>query len=118
MKLVNKDRKRPEDAERLQALEPVICYNPARIENYNFSIYEDGRKVMKKTNSMVVSPRSAGCLDVKAGQFFRVKSLEGSQVGDLNLWNRHNLAETFYSGKTRALHGTHVSNHRPQVKVD
>ena len=39
MKLVNKDRKRPEDAERLQALEPVICYNPARIENYNFSIY-------------------------------------------------------------------------------
>ncbi|MBV04057.1 MAG: hypothetical protein CML45_06650 [Rhodobacteraceae bacterium] len=109
MKLVNKDRKRPEDAERLQALEPVICYNSARIENYNFSIYEDGRKVMKKTNSMVVSPRSAGCLDVKAGQFFRVKSLEGSQVGDLNLWNRHNLAETFYSGKTRALHGTHVS---------
>ena len=78
MKLVNKDRKRPEDAERLQALEPVICYNPARIENYNFSIYEDGRKVMKKTNSMVVSPRSAG---FGGGGYHGYNALEGTFLG-------------------------------------
>jgi uncharacterized protein YcgI (DUF1989 family) len=29
-------------------------------------------------------------------------------VGDLNLWNAEDLSERFYSGKTRALHGTHV----------
>ena len=30
-------------------------------------------------------------------------------MGDLNLWNAHDLNERFYSGKTRALHGTHLS---------
>src|SRR6516225_5142390 len=34
---------------------------------------------------------------------------EGPQVGDLNLWNTHDLTERFYSGKTRALHATHLS---------
>ena len=33
----------------------------------------------------------------------------GPQVGDLNLWNAHDLTERFYSGKTRALHATHLS---------
>ncbi len=44
-----------------------------------------------------------------AGSFFRIHSIEGPQVGDLNLWNAHDLNERFYSGKTRALHGTHLS---------
>ena len=34
---------------------------------------------------------------------------EGPQVGDLNLWNAYDLTERFYSGKTRALHATHLS---------
>ena len=46
---------------------------------------------------------------VPAGCFFRISSVQGSQVGDLNLWNAHDLTERFYSGKTRALHGTHLS---------
>jgi uncharacterized protein YcgI (DUF1989 family) len=29
-------------------------------------------------------------------------------VGDLNLWNAADLSERFFSGKTRALHATHV----------
>ena len=43
------------------------------------------------------------------GHFFRITSIEGAQVGDLNLWSAHDLTEHFYSGKTRALHGTHLS---------
>ena len=54
-------------------------------------------------------PRDAACFEVKAGQFFRIRSIEGPQVGDLNLWNRHDLSERFFSGKTRALHATHVT---------
>ncbi len=34
--------------------------------------------------------------------------VEGPQVGDLNLWSA-DLTERFFSGKTRALHGTHLS---------
>ena len=54
-------------------------------------------------------PREAKAFEVPAGHFFRIVSVEGPQVGDLNLWNVHDLTERFYSGKTRALHATHLS---------
>ena len=44
-----------------------------------------------------------------AGCFFRIVSIEGPQVGDLNLWAAEDLGERFFSGKTRALNGTHLS---------
>ena len=47
--------------------------------------------------------------EVPAGWFFRIVSVEGPQVGDLNLFAAENLGERFFSGKTRALHGTHLS---------
>ena len=62
-----------------------------------------------KISETVVQPRDAACFHVAAGQIFRISSIEGSQVGDLNLWQADNLSERFYSGKTRALHGTHVT---------
>lgn len=58
---------------------------------------------------LVIPPRDARTFIVPAGHFFRIVSIDGPQVGDLNLWSRNNLNEQFYSGKTRALHGTHVS---------
>jgi uncharacterized protein YcgI (DUF1989 family) len=57
----------------------------------------------------VVPPRQARAFRVPAGHFFRIGCTEGPQVGDLNLWSAADLAERFFSGKTRALHGTHVS---------
>ena len=109
MKKINLDRARPQDADKLQAVEPVICYNPSTLENYDFTIYEAVRHTMKKINSELIPPRSASCINVNAGQVFRIKSVDGPQVGDLNLWSREELSEFFYSGKTRALYGTHVS---------
>ena len=52
--------------------------------------------------------RDAASFEVPAGHFFRITSIEGPQVGDLNLFSA-DLSERFYSGKTRALHGTHLS---------
>jgi uncharacterized protein YcgI (DUF1989 family) len=46
--------------------------------------------------------------EVPAGYFFRIVSVESPQVGDINLWNAHDLTERFYSGKTPALHATHL----------
>ena len=46
---------------------------------------------------------------VPEGHFFWNTYIEGPQVGDLNLWNSDNLNERFYSGKTRALHGSHIT---------
>jgi uncharacterized protein YcgI (DUF1989 family) len=56
-----------------------------------------------------VPPREARCFSVSAGSYFRICSVEGPQVGDLNLWAAGNVGERFFSGKTRALHGTHLS---------
>ena len=58
---------------------------------------------------VMVPPRDARCFMVPAGHFFRIESVGGPQVGDLNLWNARDFGERFFSGKTRALHGTHVT---------
>ena len=50
-----------------------------------------------------------GAFEVPAGHLFRIITAEGSQVGDLNLWSAVDPRERFFSGKTRALHGAHVS---------
>lgn len=64
---------------------------------------------MTLIDEVIVPPRDGRCFKVPAGHFFRVVSVEGPQVGDMNLWNANDLNEKFYSGKTRALHGTHIS---------
>ena len=74
---------------------------------------------MALINSVIVLPRDGNTVEVTAGHIFRIVSMEGSQVGDLNLWNANDLNEKFYSGKTRALHGTHVGvgdNYGPRFR--
>jgi len=63
----------------------------------------------KKTARFIAPARAAVCFEVPAGSFFRIVSIKGPQVGDLNLFNALDPGERFYSGKTRALHGTHLS---------
>ena len=99
----------PADADRRRAAAPVVCYSVDRVPAYDAAFYEAARKGMTKVSETVVPPREARTFEVAAGQFFRIVSIEGSQVGDLNLWNAHDLSERFFSGKTRALHATHVS---------
>ena len=64
---------------------------------------------MVRVDELTVPPRDGRAFEVPAGHLFRIAITDGSQVGDLNLWNAGNLEERFYSGKTRALHATHVS---------
>lgn len=99
----------PDDAEARRAVLPVICYPVEGLPAPDLSLYRAARGGAVKTGEVLVPPREARCFDVPAGHFFRITSVEGSQVGDLNLWNLHDLDERFYSGKTRALHGTHLS---------
>lgn len=99
----------PADAEARRAIAPVICYpeesvpvaDPARTQAVMADLSLAGR--------VRVEPRDAAAIRVPKGHVLRILSVEGPQVGDLNLFAADNLAERFYSGKTRALHGTHVS---------
>ncbi|MCK0138069.1 DUF1989 domain-containing protein [Aliiroseovarius sp. F47248L] len=99
----------PRDAEQRRAVAPVICYPADGLPAPDLSLYQAARRTATKTAEVVVPPRDAKVFQVPAGHYLRISSVEGSQVGDLNLWNLHDLGERFYSGKTRALHGTHVS---------
>ena len=99
----------PADAAARRAVPPVICYPNETLPAPDLGLYARARDSAKKVNEVLVQPRDAACFRAAAGQFFRISSVEGPQVGDLNLWNAHDLSERFYSGKSRALHGTHLT---------
>jgi len=101
--------KAPHDGAARKAIEPVICYPPETLPAINNDMLGAARDSMTLIKSVIVPPRDAKIFEVPKGHFFRIVSSQGAQVGDLNLWNKQNLDEKFYTGKTRALHGTHLS---------
>lgn len=98
----------PADAVARMAVPPVICYPVDGLVAPDLPAYRAARAGAEKVGEVQVPPREARCFRVPAGSFFRISCTEGPQVGDLNLWSA-DLSERFYSGKTRALHGTHLS---------
>ncbi|MGB7318240.1 MAG: DUF1989 domain-containing protein [Planktotalea sp.] len=99
----------PADAEARRAVEPVICYPTETLPIPELELYARARKNAQKVDEVIAAPREAACIAIPAGHFFRISCPTGPQVGDLNLWNADDLSERFYSGKTRALHGTHLT---------
>ena len=99
----------PLDAQDRLNIKPTICYPIDDLKDPNLSILHTARKDLKKINEIIIPPRDAKTFEVKKGQFFRIESIEGPQVGDLNIFQANNFEEKFYSGKTRALYGTHLS---------
>ncbi|MED5393925.1 MAG: DUF1989 domain-containing protein [Actinomycetota bacterium] len=99
----------PPDASRRSAAPVVICYPPEAIPPLDTMVVTAARDSMIKVDEVVVPPREAATFEVPGGGVFRILSVEGPQVGDLNLFHAHDLTERFWSGKTRAMHGTHVS---------
>jgi len=109
MKLAAPENTVPQDGKERQSIQPVVCYPPETLSAAPIATYRALRKQAVASKRVIVPAREARCFEVPAGSFFRISSVQGSQVGDLNLWNAGNLDERFYSGKTRALHGTHLS---------
>ena len=99
----------PLDAKERMNVKPIICYPIDDIKETNLSILHIARSNLKNVSEIIIPPRDAKTFEVKKGQFFRIESMEGPQVGDLNIFQANNLEEKFYSGKTRALYGTHLS---------
>ncbi|MGY6696520.1 MAG: urea carboxylase-associated family protein [Roseinatronobacter sp.] len=98
----------PKDAEARRAIAPVICYPTETLPPAPLDLYHAARAVAVEGPRLHIAPREASAFTVPAGSFFRISCPDGSQVGDLNLFAADNLRERFFSGKTRALHGTHV----------
>ncbi len=109
MKLTHALNPAPPDAQARKAVAPVICYPVASLPRPDLPLYHRARASAQRSSSTLIPAREARCFEVPAGHFFRIICPEGPQVGDLNLWHSADLTERFYSGKTRALHGTHLS---------
>ncbi len=99
----------PDDAKARRAVAPVICYPTDGLPAPDMALYRAARAQLSQTDEVIVPPREARIFHVPAGHFFRIECTGGPQVGDLNLFSAADLTERFYSGKTRALHGTHLS---------
>ena len=99
----------PPDASARRAHTPVICYPTDSLPRFDPAYYAAAREGMTLIDEVLVQPRDAEIFQIPAGHFFRVICNDAPQVGDLNLWNAHDLNERFFTGKTRALYGTHLS---------
>lgn len=99
----------PTDADKRRAAPVVIAYQVDKLPPIDTGFYERVRSNLTKIDEVIVPPRDGRSFEVPAGHVFRILSVEGPQVGDLNLWNAKDLKERFFSGKTRQLHATHVT---------
>lgn len=103
------ETKAPPDAAARRKAKVVLAYSVNQLPPYDAAFYKRARTDMTRVSQLQVPPADGRAFRVPAGNFFRIVSVEGPQVGDLNLWNALDLSERFFSGKTRALHATHVS---------
>ncbi|MFN6983708.1 MAG: DUF1989 domain-containing protein, partial [Rhizobium oryzihabitans] len=92
----------PVDAAARRAVRPVVVYPNGTLQTPDLALLEKAKGHMKKIDEVIVPPRDGRSFNVPKGHFFRIVSIDGPQVGDLNLWNAHDLTERFFSGKTRA----------------
>jgi len=67
------------------------------------------REGWRRVARLIVPRESGKGFVVKKGQVLRIIAIDGPQVCDLNAFNRRNPAETFWSGGTRSLEGTHLT---------
>jgi len=67
---------------------------------------KEGRKLV---DSFTIPIRTGKAWEVPAGHVFRIVTIEGPQVGDLNLWNLRNPRERMWAARSRQLQSAHVS---------
>ena len=99
----------PADAAQRRSRPLTVCYPVEALPMPDMGLLAQARQHLTKIDEVLVAPRDAEAFQVPKGHFFRIIGVDGPQVGDLNLWNAHDLSERFFSGKTRQLHATHVS---------
>lgn len=69
------------------------------------------KSARKLVDSFTVPIRSGMAWEVPKGHVFRIVTIDGPQVADLNIWNRHDPRERMWASRTRQLQGAHVSTY-------
>jgi uncharacterized protein YcgI (DUF1989 family) len=74
---------------------------------YERLVADAGRRT--RVSEGIIAPSAGGAFAVDASQVLRITLLQGTQICDLNAWNRHDPREAFWSGRTRAFENTHLT---------
>ena len=78
---IKKFSEKPLDMDSRIGAKPIVCYPNTTIEDKNLSILHSAREHLVKKEEVVISPRDAKTFEVKFGEFFRIESVDGPQVG-------------------------------------
>jgi uncharacterized protein YcgI (DUF1989 family) len=77
-------------------------------EFYDALASAPGRELVER---LVVPACDGRAWTVPAGHVFRIRTADGPQVGDLNIWNRHNPRERMWASRTRQLQAAHATTY-------
>lgn len=87
--------------------------SPLTVDKAAYTAFQQAPRVL--IEEFTIPARSGRAWEAPAGSIIRISTPEGPQVGDLNIWNRHNPRERFWAGRTKQLHASHVSTDRKSV---
>jgi uncharacterized protein len=65
-----------------------------------------GRSVIKE---FIMEPGTGKAVELLKGQIIRVEQIDGSQCADFNCFNLHDYKEFMHTGRTRVIHGLHLT---------
>ena len=74
----------PPDAAARRKAPPVLAYSVKQLPSFDAAFYNGARAELSKVAELTVPPRDAKAFEVPTGHFFRIVSVQGPQVGDLN----------------------------------
>src|SRR5262252_9198223 len=121
----------PPDAAARRGAPPVLTYSVEQLPSFDAAFYNRARAEVSEVAELTVPPWEAKAFEVSAGHFFRIVSVEGPQVGDLNLWNPHDLIDLLvalsacpggdcgssHSGDRAKCYPLNVEIHRPRASA-
>ncbi|ODA78049.1 hypothetical protein RJ55_06652 [Drechmeria coniospora] len=99
---------------RLNMPKPVPAFlptvgSPLTVDKQAYDEIQQAPRVL--VDEFTLPIRSGKAWEAPAGSIIRISTPDGPQVGDLNLWNRHNPRERFWASRTRQLHASHLGTY-------
>jgi uncharacterized protein YcgI (DUF1989 family) len=96
--------------------QPRVLYDhgsgpPIEVDTRFFSRLAERLDRRELVDRFVIPIRSGRAWTVPAGHLCRIVVVGGPQVGDFNVWNRHNPRERFWAARTRQLYRPHVTTY-------
>jgi uncharacterized protein YcgI (DUF1989 family) len=76
-----------------------------------YNSLKEGGAQRTLVETIKIPMRSGKAWEVPAGHVFRVRVSDGPQVGDFNMWNKHDPRERMWASRTRQMQRAHVSIH-------